>query len=31
MYGQKVLTIDHQNYTVNGATNTAESARYAND
>jgi len=31
MYGQKVLTIDHQNYTVNGASNTAESARNANN
>jgi hypothetical protein len=29
MYGQKVLTIDHQNYTVTGARNSAESAEYS--
>jgi hypothetical protein len=27
MYGQKVLTIDHQNYTVTSATNTTESVQ----
>jgi hypothetical protein len=29
LYGQKVLTIDHQNYAITGARNTAESAQYA--
>jgi hypothetical protein len=29
MYGQKILTIDHQSYTVTGARTTAESAQYA--
>src|SRR6266436_2790847 len=29
MYGQKVLTIDHQNYTVTGARNTEESVQNA--
>jgi len=27
MYGHKVLTSDHQNYTVTGARNTEESAQ----
>lgn len=31
MYGQKVLTIDHQNYTVAGARNTEESAQNADN
>jgi outer membrane lipoprotein-sorting protein len=30
-YGQKVLTIDHQNYTVTGASNAAESIRSPNN
>jgi len=31
MYGHKVLTIDHQNYTVTGARNTEESAQNADN
>jgi MucB/RseB N-terminal domain len=31
MYGQKILTIDHQNYTVAGARNTEESAQNADN
>jgi hypothetical protein len=31
MYGQKVLTIDHQNYTVAGARNAVESAQNADN
>ena len=29
LYGKKVLTIDHQNYTVHGASNTLETADVA--
>jgi hypothetical protein len=31
MYGQKVLTIDHQNYTVAGVRKTEESTQNANN
>ena len=31
MYGQKLLIIDHQNYTVTGARNTEESVQNAED